>query len=69
MDHYPHVGVVLLSGYTAETLNIARVEARGATFVPKPVNSARLLVAIQQACYAASQAERANQSPGTPVME
>ena len=57
IDRYPHVGVVLLSGYTAETLNIARVMARGATFVPKPVNSAQLLVAIQQACYAAGQAE------------
>jgi two-component SAPR family response regulator len=37
MDRYPQVGVVLLSGYTAETLNLERVTTRGATFVPKPV--------------------------------
>ena len=54
MDRYPHVGVVLLSGYTAETLNLERVTARGATFVPKPVTSAQLLVAVQQARVAAS---------------
>jgi FixJ family two-component response regulator len=49
MDRYPHVGVVLLSGYTAETLNLERVTTRGATFVPKPVTSGQLLVAVQQA--------------------
>jgi hypothetical protein len=49
MDRYPHVGVVLLSGYTAETLNLERVTARGATFVPKPVTSAQLLMAVQKA--------------------
>jgi PAS domain S-box-containing protein len=54
MDRYPDVGVVLLSGYTAETLNLERVTARGATFVPKPVTSAQLLVAVQQARVAAS---------------
>ena len=40
---------MLLSGYTAETLNLERVTARGATFVPKPVTSGQLLVAVQQA--------------------
>ena len=60
IDRCPRVGVVLLSGYTAETLNIARVMARGATFVPKPINSAQLLVAIQQARFAASQAASAD---------
>jgi PAS domain S-box-containing protein len=49
MDRYPHVGVVLLSGYTAATLNLERVTTRGATFVPKPVTSAQLLVAVHQA--------------------
>jgi PAS domain S-box-containing protein len=49
MDRYPHVGVVLLSGYTAETLDLERVTTRGATFVPKPVTSGQLLVAVQQA--------------------
>ena len=49
MDRHPQIGVVLLSGYTAETLNLERVTARGAMFVPKPVTSARLLLAIQKA--------------------
>ena len=55
MDRYPRIGVVLLSGYTAETLNIERVTARGATFVAKPVTSAQLLVAVQRARLAASE--------------
>ncbi len=49
MDRNPRIGVVLLSGYTAETLDIERVASRGATFVPKPVTSGQLVVAIQQA--------------------
>ena len=49
MDRYPDVGVVMLSGYTAETLNLARVTSRGATFVPKPVTSSKLIIAVQQA--------------------
>ena len=49
MDRYPRVGVVLLSGYTAGTLNLERVTSRGATFVPKPVTSAQLVVAVHQA--------------------
>jgi len=70
MDRYPHVGVVLLSGYTAETLNLERVTTRGATFVPKPVTSAQLLVAIHQA-QALRQAnpDRGDQSPITPVSQ
>jgi hypothetical protein len=50
---------VLLSGYTAETLNIERVTARGAIFVPKPVTSGQLVLAVQQARLTASQAESA----------
>jgi two-component system cell cycle sensor histidine kinase/response regulator CckA len=49
MDRYPHVGVVMLSGYTAQTLNLERVTSRGATFVPKPVTSGQLVLAVQQA--------------------
>jgi len=66
MDRYPLVGVVLLSGYTAATLNLERVTTRGATFVPKPVTSAQLLVAVHQA-QALRQAnpDRADQSPIT----
>ena len=58
MDRYPGIGVVLLSGYTAETLNLERVTARGATFVSKPVTSSQLIVAVQQARFAASQLVR-----------
>ena len=49
MDGYPHVGVVFLSGYTAETLNLERVMSRGAIFVSKPVTSVHLLAAVQKA--------------------
>jgi len=49
MDSYPQMGVVLLSGYTAETLDLERVTARGATFVSKPVSSNQLLRAVLEA--------------------
>ncbi len=49
MDRYPRLGVVLLSGYTAETLDLARVTARGAMFVPKPVTSNQLLQTVLRA--------------------
>ena len=49
MDSYPLMGVVLLSGYTAETLDLERVTARGATFVSKPVGSSQLLRTVGQA--------------------
>jgi two-component system cell cycle sensor histidine kinase/response regulator CckA len=49
MDRYPRLSVVLLSGYTAETLDLERVTARGAKFVPKPLTSNQLLEAVQKA--------------------
>jgi CheY-like chemotaxis protein len=49
MDAYPELGVVMLSGYTAETLDLERVTSRGAIFVPKPVASNQLLQAILRA--------------------
>jgi two-component system cell cycle sensor histidine kinase/response regulator CckA len=49
MDRYPDVGVVMLSGYTAATLNLDRVTTRGAMFVPKPVTSGQLVLAVQHA--------------------
>ena len=49
MDRYPTLGVVLLSGYTAETLDIERVTGRGAMFVPKPVTSSQLLETVLHA--------------------
>jgi two-component system, cell cycle sensor histidine kinase and response regulator CckA len=54
MNRYPLVGVVLLSGYTAGTLNLDRVTSRGAVFVPKPVTAAQLLMAVQRARLAAA---------------
>ena len=53
MDRYPRLGVVLLSGYTAETLNIERVTRRSAIFVPKPITSQRLIQAVHQAAATA----------------
>jgi len=49
LDRYPRIGVVLLSGYTAETLDLERVTARGVLFVPKPVTSNQLVQAVQLA--------------------
>jgi two-component system, cell cycle sensor histidine kinase and response regulator CckA len=57
MKRYPQVGVVLLSGYTAGTLDLERVTAGGATFVSKPVTSSRLTVAVRQAHAAATASE------------
>jgi hypothetical protein len=48
-DRYPRVGVVFLSGYTAETLNVERLTDRGAVFVAKPVTSRQLILAVQRA--------------------
>jgi hypothetical protein len=61
MDRYPNVGVVLLSGYTAGTLDLERVTAQGAVFVPKPVTSGHLLSAVQQS----RTLRGANQVPAT----
>ena len=52
MDRFPDMGVVLLSGYTAETLDLDRVTSRGATFVSKPVTSSQLLLAVRRAVAA-----------------
>ena len=43
------MGIVLLSGYTAETLDLERLLKRGARFVPKPVATGELLRAIREA--------------------
>jgi PAS domain S-box-containing protein len=48
LDHYPRAGVVLLSGYNAETLDLDRVVRRGALFLPKPVTSAELVDAVKR---------------------
>jgi CheY-like chemotaxis protein len=65
MDRYPDVGVVMLSGYTAQTLNLEQVTSRGATFVPKPVTSGQLVLAVQQA----RAGRQADPSVEEPVVE
>ncbi len=49
LDRFPEAGVVLLSGYTAETLDLDRVVTRGALFLSKPVNANDLLDAVRRA--------------------
>lgn len=49
LDRFPAAGVVLLSGYTAETLDLDRVVTRGAVFLSKPVTSNDLLDAVRRA--------------------
>ena len=46
LDRQPGLRVVLLSGYTAETLDLERVQAIGVRFVPKPLSSRDLLAAL-----------------------
>ncbi|HUG30878.1 MAG TPA: ATP-binding protein [Candidatus Limnocylindria bacterium] len=49
LERYPETGVVLMSGYTAETLDLERLLAGGALFVTKPVASGDMLRAIAKA--------------------
>ena len=49
LERYPSVGLVLLSGYTAETLDLERVTTRGAIFLAKPSTAAQLLDAVRRA--------------------
>jgi CheY-like chemotaxis protein len=52
LERYPSMGLVLLSGYTSETLDLERITARGATFLAKPLTGAQLLRAVQGATSA-----------------
>jgi PAS domain S-box-containing protein len=49
LDRFPRIGVVLVSGYTAETLDLDRITARGAIFLSKPFTSQQLLRAVGRA--------------------
>ena len=49
LDRYPTAGVVLLSGYTAETLDLERVMSRGGIFLTKPAPTEELLAAVASA--------------------
>jgi CheY-like chemotaxis protein len=48
LDRFPGTGMLLLSGYTAETLDLAEVLARGALFVGKPFSADQLAKAVAQ---------------------
>jgi CheY-like chemotaxis protein len=48
MNLYPLVGVVLLSGYTTESVELDHAKQRGATFLLKPVTSNQLLTAVHR---------------------
>jgi YesN/AraC family two-component response regulator len=48
LARYPRMGMILLSGYTAETLNVEHIIALGARFVSKPVATRDLLQAIRE---------------------
>jgi len=49
LARYPGLGLVLLSGYTAETLDLERVTERGAVFLAKPTSASQLLEAVRTA--------------------
>jgi PAS domain S-box-containing protein len=48
IERFPSAGIVLLSGYNAETLDLDRVVRRGAIFLAKPVTSTDLLDAVER---------------------
>jgi CheY-like chemotaxis protein len=52
LDRQPDLRIVLLSGYTAETLDLDRVVARGVRFVSKPLSSRQLIAALAAAARA-----------------
>jgi len=47
MDSHPGVGVVLLSGYTAETTDLSSLIERGARYASKPLPSRDLLALVE----------------------
>jgi PAS domain S-box-containing protein len=49
LGRHPGTAIVLLSGYTAETLDLERLLERGARFVTKPLGSGEMLRAIHEA--------------------
>ena len=49
MERYPSMGLVLISGYLAESLDLRAIAARGARFVSKPVASHEFLAAVDEA--------------------
>jgi CheY-like chemotaxis protein len=58
LETYPSIGLVLISGFLAETLDLSFVIERGARFVSKPIASHEFLAVIDEAMVGAL-AERA----------
>jgi CheY-like chemotaxis protein len=54
IERYPSIGLVLISGYLAETLDLSFVIAKGARFVSKPVASREFLAIVDEAMAVAS---------------
>ena len=52
LDRFPDTGILLLSGYTAETLHLRDVLARGARFLGKPFSADQLARAVAGAIRA-----------------
>ncbi|HEX5147763.1 MAG TPA: response regulator, partial [Candidatus Limnocylindrales bacterium] len=53
IERYPSIGLVLVSGYLAETLDLSFVIEHGARFVSKPVASRDFLAVVDEAMEAA----------------
>jgi FixJ family two-component response regulator len=49
LEQHAGTAIVLLSGYTAETLDLERLLERGARFLTKPLGSGEILRAIHEA--------------------
>jgi FixJ family two-component response regulator len=58
IERFPAIGVVLVSGYLAETLDLTFLIGRGARFVSKPVASRDFLAAVDDAVATATAARR-----------
>jgi PAS domain S-box-containing protein len=58
IERYPAIGLVLVSGYLAETLDLNIVTASGARFVSKPVASRAFLAAVDEAMATAIRRSR-----------
>jgi PAS domain S-box-containing protein len=53
IETYPSIGLVLISGFLAETLDLSSVVGQGARFVSKPIASRELLAVVDDAMAAA----------------
>ena len=47
----PTIGIVLLSGYTEDTVDVERARERGAVFLSKPVTYGALVEAVDQVAH------------------